>query len=103
MRWLHWNAGSSHLQGRRLEMLPRQTSTPGDGWLEASTHNVRFGSEADMCSARADVRFTPNSDIDSVFRHVCFGPIADMIAAASSPIPRRIDPKTSTFWVLTLQ
>src|SRR5262245_32270154 len=63
MRWLHWNAGSSHLQRRRLEMLPRQTSTPGDGWLEASTHNVRFGSEADMCSARADVRFTPNSDI----------------------------------------
>ena len=23
--------------------------------------NVRFGSKADMCSAQADVRFTPNS------------------------------------------
>src|SRR5262249_55549290 len=54
MRWLHWNAGSSHLQGRRLEMLPRQTSTPGDGWLEASTHNVRFGSLADILRCRAD-------------------------------------------------
>ena len=30
------------------------------------THcNVRFGSKADMCSAQADVRFTPNSDYKS--------------------------------------
>src|SRR5262249_37590111 len=58
MRWLHWNAGSSHLQGRRLEMLPRQTSTPGDGWLEA--HNVRFGSKADILRCDNDVRFTPD-------------------------------------------
>ena len=26
-----------------------------------SVENVRFGSKADMCSAQADVRFTPNS------------------------------------------
>src|SRR5262249_49436854 len=59
MRWLHWNAGSSHLQRRRLEMLPRQTSTPGDGWLEA--HNDRFRSEADILRWHNDVRFTPES------------------------------------------
>jgi len=31
-----------------------------------------------MCSAQADVCFTPNSDIDYVFWHVCFGPKPDM-------------------------
>jgi hypothetical protein len=59
--------------------------------------NVRFGSEADMCNAQPHVRFTPNSDrksgppqnvmsalppkadMSSANRHVCFGPIADMI------------------------
>ena len=30
--------------------------------------NVRFGSEADICSAKGHVRFTPNSDRES--RHV---------------------------------
>jgi len=30
---------------------------------DAFTH-VRFGSKADICSAQAHVRFTPNSDID---------------------------------------
>jgi hypothetical protein len=58
--------------------------------------NVRFGSKADMCSARRRVRFTPNSDRESVLpqkvmsalppkadmcgapAHVCFVPIADM-------------------------
>jgi hypothetical protein len=33
------------------------------------THpNVRFGSKADICSATAHVRSTPNSDIDCVLR-----------------------------------
>src|SRR5262245_16506539 len=104
MRWLHWNAGSSHLQRRRLEMLPRQTSTPGDGWLEASTHNVRFGSKADICAATSHVRFTPNSDRESeipqkamsalppkadmcgAIAYVCYGPIAD-IANAVTLVP----------------
>jgi hypothetical protein len=36
-------------------------------------------------SAKGHVRFTPYSDIDCVFRHVCFGPIAD-IARASWPL-----------------
>src|SRR5262245_20730001 len=35
--------------------------------------HVRFGSKADMCSAKGHVRFTPESDIDCVFRHVCLG------------------------------
>src|SRR5262245_29912706 len=58
--------------------------------------DVRFGSQADMCVAKRNVRFTPNSDRKS--RHpqkvmsalppkadmcgaladVCYGPIADM-------------------------
>jgi hypothetical protein len=59
--------------------------------------NVRFGSLADICSAKEHVRFAPNRDRESGLlqkvmsalplkadmcganRHVCFGPIADMI------------------------
>jgi len=37
-----------------------------------------LGSEADMCSARAYVRFTPKADMCSAMVHVCFGPIADI-------------------------
>jgi len=58
--------------------------------------DVRFGSLADICSAKGHVRFTPNSDRESGFPHkimsalppkadmcsalayVCFGPIADI-------------------------
>jgi hypothetical protein len=40
--------------------------------------DVRFGSKADICTAKRHVRFTPNSDIDCVFRHVRFGPKADI-------------------------
>ena len=32
-----------------------------------SRHNVRFGSLADICAAKGDVRFAPNSDRESVF------------------------------------
>jgi hypothetical protein len=31
-----------------------------------------------MCGAPTHVRFIPNNDIDCVFRHVRFGPIADI-------------------------
>ena len=31
-----------------------------------------------MCAANSHVRFTPNSDIDCVFQHVRFEPIADI-------------------------
>ena len=62
----------------------------------AQANDVRFGSKADMCSAKGDVRFTPNSDRESGFpqqatsalppkadmcsalAHVCFGPKADI-------------------------
>jgi hypothetical protein len=55
--------------------------------------HVRFGSKADICSAKGHVRFAPNSDRESGFpqtvmsalppkadvcganSHVCFGPI----------------------------
>jgi hypothetical protein len=64
-----------------------------------SSNNVRFGSKADICSAKRHVRFTPNSDRESDFpqtvvsalppkadmcgalAHVCFGPIADISVA----------------------
>jgi hypothetical protein len=57
---------------------------------------VRFGSKADICAAKSDVRFTPNSDRESGFPKkfmsalhrkadmcgatgdVRFGPIADI-------------------------
>jgi hypothetical protein len=63
--------------------------------------NVRFGSKADICVAKSDVRFTPNSDRKSGFPHkvmsalppkadmcsalayVCFGPKADIAAFLS--------------------
>jgi hypothetical protein len=56
--------------------------------------HVRFGSQADICSAKRRVRFTPNSDRESghaamvmsalppkadmcgALAHVCFGPVA---------------------------
>ena len=46
--------------------------------------HVRFGSEADMCTARVHVRFTPNSDRES--GHVpmvmsALPPKADMCSA----------------------
>ena len=68
--------------------------------------NVRFGSKADMCSAQAHVRFTPNSDPKSGLPHkvmsalhpkadmcgatrdVCFGPKADLCAAQKKIIIR---------------
>jgi len=37
-----------------------KTSTLAGAGREGA--NVRFGSKADMCSAIADVRFSPNSD-----------------------------------------
>src|SRR5262245_57993146 len=58
--------------------------------------HVRFGSQADICSAPTHVRFTPNSDRESrlpqtvmsalppkadmcsAVANVCFGPIADI-------------------------
>jgi len=57
--------------------------------------DVRFGSEADICSAKSHVRFTPDTDrksrhpqtvmsalppkadICTALGNVCFGPIAD--------------------------
>ena len=46
--------------------------------------DVRFGSKADICSATAHVRFTPNSDRESDFPRKAMSalpPIADMCSA----------------------
>jgi hypothetical protein len=53
--------------------------------LEDST-DVRFGSKADMCSAKRDVRFTPNSDRKSGHAQMVMSalpPKADMCSATS--------------------
>jgi len=50
----------------------------------AGLRNVRFGSKADICSAQAHVRFTPNSDRESEFPHKVMSallPKADMCSA----------------------
>jgi len=69
----------------------------GWNWQIESGVNVRFGSKADMCAAKSDVRYYPNSDRESEFpqevmsalppkadvcgalAHVRFGPKADMM------------------------
>ena len=51
--------------------------------LHCSGH-VRFGSKADMCSAKRHVRFSPNSDRESGLRQTVMSalpPIADMCGA----------------------
>jgi hypothetical protein len=68
-------------------------------WHTTLTSDVRFGSKADICSAKGHVRFTSNSDRESEFpqramsalppkadmcgaiAHVCYGPEADMCSA----------------------
>ena len=68
--------------------------------------DVRFGSKADMCVAKSDVRFTPNSDresrhpqtvmsalhpkadICSAPAHIHYGPIADIQRHPTRDVPR---------------
>ena len=48
--------------------------------------NVRVGSEADICAATSHVRFTPESDRESVIPQKAMSalhPIADMCGATS--------------------
>src|SRR5262245_38754234 len=42
------------------------------------TNDVRFGSKADICSAKRHVRFTPESDTGCVLSNVREGPTADI-------------------------
>jgi hypothetical protein len=51
----------------------------------AETADVRFGSEADICSAKGHVRFAPNSDHESGFPQTVMSALplkADMCGAA---------------------
>src|SRR5262245_59866759 len=75
---------------------------PGVTFILARRADVRFGSKADICSAQAYVRSTPNSDRKSGHRqtvmsalppiadvcsargYVCFGPMADMVMCRPS-------------------
>jgi hypothetical protein len=50
----------------------------------AGLANVRFGSKADICAAKSDVRFTPDNDRESGFPHKVMSalpPKADMCSA----------------------
>ena len=49
---------------------------PGDAY--AASPNVRFGSKADMCSAKGHVRFTPKSGHVQCTADVRYVPIADI-------------------------
>jgi hypothetical protein len=71
-------------------------TVPSEQALNTLVVNVRFGSKADMCGAKSDVRFTPDSDRESGFpqtamsalppkadvcgalANVCYGPKADI-------------------------
>jgi hypothetical protein len=55
-----------------------QTST-----VEGPMH-VRFGSEADMCAAKAMSALSPKADMFSALGHVRFGPIADIVGTSAS-------------------
>src|SRR5262245_66443085 len=77
--------------------------------------NVRFGSLADICSAKGHVRFAPNSDhesghaemvmsalppkadVCSALAHVCFWPIADMCSDKTADDLRRGGTKNQIF------
>jgi len=52
--------------------------------IDGTTSNVRFGSEADICSAKSDVRFAPNSDRKSGHQQTVMSALplkADMCSA----------------------
>src|SRR5262245_56497628 len=79
----------------------RQAIVPDQATIREAA-DVRFGSKADMCAAKRDVRFTPDSDRKSGHRqpvmsalppiadscsaqaHVCFGPKADIFGGYST-------------------
>src|SRR5262249_42201520 len=91
---------SSHGPPREAEdyILPYRRLRAGCATQQIAWLDVRFGSKADICSAKRHVRFTPNSDRESEFPqramsalppkadmcsaadHVRFGPIADIVA-----------------------
>ncbi|MGC2338738.1 MAG: hypothetical protein WA625_23700, partial [Pseudolabrys sp.] len=56
--------------------------------LKLITQNVRFGSKAEMCSAKRHVRFAPKADMSSAARDVRFVPIADIQNSCSTENPR---------------
>jgi hypothetical protein len=58
----------------------------GQAGLVKGRFDVRFGSKADMCSAKGHVRFTPNSDRKSGLPQMVMSalpPKADMCAATT--------------------
>src|SRR5262245_25567443 len=46
---------------------------------------IRFGSKADICSARRHVCLPPKADMCGAVANVCFGPIADIQSLLISP------------------
>ena len=58
--------------------------TPHKYILQCTSH-VRFGSKADIRTAKSHVRFTPKADMCSAQRDVRYGPIADHNAYETFP------------------
>src|SRR4029079_11465667 len=91
-------------RGSREGIVPTRGSTLKG---VARDQHVRFGSKADICVAKSDVRFTPNSDRESGLRqpvmsalppiadicganrHICFGPKAAITPLTRAPRPPR--------------
>jgi hypothetical protein len=86
--------------------------------MDEGSTDVCFGSKADICAAKSDVRFAPNSDRKSVFphkvmsalprkanmcgalAHVCFGPKADIATSCAGFFA---DPNTVLSSPLTIE
>ena len=66
-----------------LAFTPRQGRLVGYQRVQG---NVRFGSKADLCSAKGHVRFTPKADMCGATRDVRFVPIADSCTATNSTL-----------------
>src|SRR5262249_59555830 len=66
------------------------SAKPPYGTLDAAEWAPSTASKADICSAKGHVRFTPNSDIDCVFRRFRFSPCP--LSAKSRHSMRRPSP-----------
>jgi hypothetical protein len=74
----------SRLPNRRIEIATRKFHLTARESSAAVLLDVRFGSLADMCAAKSDVRFTPNSDRKSGLPQIVMSALprkADMCGA----------------------
>ena len=66
--------------------MSAQTSTLGEAGRQAA--DVRFGSEADICSAKRYVRFTPENDIKCDRVNIDYSITSSACASSAAGISR---------------